>query len=71
MKLKAIQGRGCGAGGWGQVGGTACVRWAKTSYGGPAVLRGPMGGRDMGAQKERAAVGWWGHGGSTAGLREQ
>ena len=48
-----MQGSGCGAGGWGQVGGTAYVRWAKTSYGGPAVLRGPMGGRDMGARKER------------------
>ena len=57
-----MQGSGCGAGGWGQVGGTAYVRWAETSYGGPAVLRGPMGGRDMGARKERAAV----HGGAMA-----
>ena len=44
------------------MGGAAHVRWAKTSYGGPAVLRGPMGGRDMGARKERAAV----HGGAMA-----
>ena len=38
------------------MGGTAYVRWAEASYGGPAVLRDPTGGRDMGARKERAAV---------------
>ena len=43
------------------MGGTAYVRWAETSYGGPAVLRGPIGGRDMGARKERllSVVGPW------------